>query len=218
MLLPINITYSQINELEWKKVTVVKENDLDNLFRFEKSNSPTIKEFMGIIFESSSGKCVVTFKDCKINNVLNSPDGYNIPDSVSTPFFIYYQAGLNEQPEAGSWDEQIFSSVVSGTDKPSGVNWHTIVITGLLPIGFQIFFEDNHFKSRMFLGIGTEKPTFITPLEENLVISKTDKYERGNLLANFDLSKVPSLSDSFIGEKLGEITVGIEYEIVTEGH
>ena len=155
------------NTLKWKKVHIHPDIQLQDINRIDKKKNKTIGKFWDkSINDMSIGKCTVSFKNSTINSVLNSEKSFNIPDSTATPFIIYYQNGLTDKPQAGTWfDTEYFDA---NTVNPIDFDWHTLVVMTYIPFGFQIYFDDNYFKSRMYIAGKEKSVVFLTPTTEEL--------------------------------------------------
>jgi hypothetical protein len=217
LILP-NLVFAQVDSLVWKKSKMVDELKQLNLSRIENLNSNGVKEFWENSMNETVGKCVVSILGSNINRVLNSSDGYNIKDSISTPFFVYYQSDLSEKPEAGSWYENTYLILDTTTRKTLSKDWHTIVITGVLPFGFQIYFENEQFKSRMFIYSNEDELIYLIPIEENLLQLKSSSKENCTLLAKYNLPGGQNEIENVFGTSAHEISVEIEIEMANDSH
>lgn len=219
ILLTLNYSKGQdacsIDSLEWKEIQTIDYIVLEGIRRIDDKENNTIKKFWyNAEIDNSIGKCTVSFSDTNFVIGLNSEDNFNISDTIVTPFLIYYQNGLTEKPQSGTWfDVHYFKS---DTGEPVDWDWHTIVVMSPFRFGFQIFFQDNYFKSRMFIPSKSESSRLIKPDKENLIQNTKDGFVKGQLISEYDLSGLDKIQKRFFRDNLKEIKIQIEYEYVNK--
>ncbi len=202
---------SSIDSLEWKEIQIIDDVNLESIKRIDDKENKTIKKFWyNTIIDTSIGKCTVSFSDTNIVMGLNSKDNFNISDTKVTPFIIYYQNGLTEKPQSGTWfDAQYFKA---DTGEPGDWDWHTLGVMTVIPIGFQIFFEDNYFKSRMFLANKNDNLGFFKPYKEALLQNTKNGFVKGRLISEYYLSGLDKIQKRLFMDNLKKIKIVIEYE------
>ena len=196
-----------INSLEWKKIVTEKSINLKGINRIDlRGNKMIENNWYDTTFLDPIGKSMVS---THIFKKFNTAWGI---DTIGTPFMIYYQNGLSERPEAGNWlDSHIFTI---STGEPIDIDWHTIVIASFHHLGFQIFFEGNYFKSRMFLAVGDKGTEFIKPYSEKLFQSRDNGTVKGKLISAYYLNEFEcDLKKMFeFDHDIDEVEIIIEYE------
>jgi len=202
---------SSIDSLNWNEIQIESGIQLEDIKRLDNRENRTIEKFWYYtLIDTSIGKCTVRFKNSNINKILNSKEFFNIADTVATPFIICYQNGLTEKPQAGTWfDPHYF---YSDTGKSGNWDWHTIVITTVLPLGFQIYFEDNYFKSRMFLASDEKSSGFLIPIKEKLFQNTHNGIVKGKLISIYNIAELDRIQKRLFTSGLEKIEITIEYE------
>jgi len=171
-----------IDSLEWKVFENVKNLHTESINRIaEQSNKITDLFWFD---DESIGKCVVSFTPAEFNRKLNL--AFNIEDSTSTPFKINFRWFHYDKPEDGSNFEK--SYFISDSLANSEIDLHTLTINNVIPLGFQIYFENNYFSSRMFTDDENEIPQYFYPVNQTLMQETTEFNVKGILMAEYNFS------------------------------
>ena len=92
------------------------------------------------------------------------------------------------------------------------IDLHTLTVNTLIPLGFQIFFENDYFSSRMFTNSEDEKDAFLYPINQTLKQEIIENKVKGILKAEYKFSEKDSWQKREL-HQLGELfEVEIEYQ------
>jgi hypothetical protein len=197
---------SGIDRLEWKSIEHVKGLNTESINRIE-AKRHEINEILWYD-EESIGKCVVNFQSIGFNRKINQ--ALQVKDTISTPFKINFRWFLADIPEDGSSFEKNYFISDSLTD--AEIDLHTLTINNIIPIGFQIYFENNYFSSRMFTDSENGTVQYFYPINQLLKQEIFQNQVQGILSAQYKFTELDSWQNRELHE-LGEFfEVEIQYQ------
>ncbi|MBK8851802.1 MAG: hypothetical protein IPN73_16860 [Saprospiraceae bacterium] len=197
---------SDADKLEWKVIDNAQNLQTKSIDRIGQYSDDLINYLW--YDEESIGKCAVSFNSMDFNKNLNQ--AFQFEDTISTPFKINFRWFLDDKPEDGSSFEKNY--FISDTLDSVEIDLHTLTVNTLIPLGFQIFFENDYFSSRMFTNSEDEKDAFLYPINQTLKQEIIENKVKGILKAEYKFSEKDSWQKREL-HQLGELfEVEIEYQ------